>query len=166
LEGHTHSLKKSWEKFDPKVLRHLTRCRRRQRLPSNREPSISNPCHAGSGPMQMYAFLFLQISCWISRTESYRLDQFTDSGNAFLVLPGIGEDILPAQIQKFIDHFFACHCCQMIQASYTRCRSPKYLSSDHDPLYRFHQWEANLRVLGVMEIKTVPDTPWSHPFVD
>jgi len=22
---------------------------------------------------------------------------------------------------------------------------PKYLSSDHDPLYRFHQWEANLR---------------------
>jgi hypothetical protein len=21
---------------------------------------------------------------------------------------------------------------------------PQYLSSDHDPLYRFHQWEANL----------------------
>ena len=43
---------------------------------------------------------------------------------------------------------------------------PKYLSSDHDPLYRFHQWEANLRVLGVTEIKTVPYTPWSHPFVE
>jgi|SRR5262245_23442659 len=40
---------------------------------------------------------------------------------------------------------------------------PKYLGSDHDPLYRFHQWEANLRVLGVTEIKTVPYTPWSHP---
>jgi hypothetical protein len=39
---------------------------------------------------------------------------------------------------------------------------PKYLSSDHDPLYRFHQWQANLRVLGVAEIKTVPYVPLSH----
>jgi len=36
---------------------------------------------------------------------------------------------------------------------------PKYLSSDHDPLYRFHQWQANLRVLMVQEIKTVPYIP-------
>src|SRR5207249_741867 len=42
----------------------------------------------------------------------------------------------------------------------------KYLSSDHDPLYRFHQWEANLRILDVTEIKTVPYVPWSHPFVE
>ena len=43
---------------------------------------------------------------------------------------------------------------------------PKYLSSDHDPLYRFHQWEANLRVLNVEQIKTVPYVPLSHPFVE
>jgi transposase InsO family protein len=43
---------------------------------------------------------------------------------------------------------------------------PKYLSSDHDPLYRFHQWEATLRILGVTEIKTVPYVPWSHPFIE
>ena len=43
---------------------------------------------------------------------------------------------------------------------------PKYLSSDHDPLYRFHQWKANLRVLDIIEIKTVPDVPWSHPFIE
>jgi len=43
---------------------------------------------------------------------------------------------------------------------------PKYLSSDHDPLYRFHQWEANLRVLSVDLIKTVPYVPLSHPFVE
>jgi putative transposase len=43
---------------------------------------------------------------------------------------------------------------------------PKYLSSDHDPLYRFHQWQANLRVLGVTETKTVPYVPLSHPFVE
>jgi hypothetical protein len=33
-------------------------------------------------------------------------------------------------------------------------------------LYRFHQWQANLRVLGVTEIKTVPYVPLSHPFVE
>jgi hypothetical protein len=43
---------------------------------------------------------------------------------------------------------------------------PKYLSSDHDPLYRFHQWQANLGVLGVTEIKTVPNVPISHLFVE
>jgi hypothetical protein len=43
---------------------------------------------------------------------------------------------------------------------------PKYLSSDHDPLYRFHQWGANLSVLEVTEIKTVPFVPFSHPFVE
>jgi hypothetical protein len=43
---------------------------------------------------------------------------------------------------------------------------PKYLSSDHDPLYRFGQWQANLRILEVAEIKTVPYVPLSHPFVE
>jgi hypothetical protein len=43
---------------------------------------------------------------------------------------------------------------------------PRYLSSDHDPLYRFRQWEANLRILGVTEIKTVPEIPSSHPFIE
>src|SRR5260370_37335388 len=45
------------------------------------------------------------------------------------------------------------------------CRVPTYLSSDHDPLYKFHQWQANLRILEVTEIKTVPYVPLSHPFV-
>jgi len=43
---------------------------------------------------------------------------------------------------------------------------PKYLSSDHDPLYRFHQWQANLRILNVNELKTVPYVPPSHPFIE
>jgi hypothetical protein len=44
--------------------------------------------------------------------------------------------------------------------------APTYLSSDHDPLYRFHQWQANLRILEVEAIKTVPYVPLSHPFVE
>ena len=43
---------------------------------------------------------------------------------------------------------------------------PKYLSSDHDPLYKFHQWQANLRILEVTDIKTGPYVPLSHPFVE
>jgi hypothetical protein len=43
---------------------------------------------------------------------------------------------------------------------------PKYVSSDNDPLYRFHQWQANLRILEVTEIKSIPCVPLSHPFVE
>jgi putative transposase len=44
--------------------------------------------------------------------------------------------------------------------------APTYLSADHDRLYEFHQWQANLRILEVEEIKTVPYAPLSHPFVE
>ena len=43
---------------------------------------------------------------------------------------------------------------------------PTYLSSDHDRLYQFHRWQANLRILDVEEIKTVRYVPLSHPFVE
>jgi len=43
---------------------------------------------------------------------------------------------------------------------------PNYLSSDNDPLYRFHQWQANLRILEAIEIKSIPYVPLSHPFVE
>ena len=56
--------------------------------------------------------------------------------------------------------------CRMFHRAIRGQGLPKYLSSDHDPLYRFHQWKANLRVLEVTEIKTVPYVPLSHPFVE
>jgi len=43
---------------------------------------------------------------------------------------------------------------------------PKYISSDRDPLFTFHRWKSNLRILDIEEIKTVPYTPISHPFVE
>jgi len=54
----------------------------------------------------------------------------------------------------------------MFRKSLQRQPLPKYLSTDNDPLYRFHQWQANFRVLEVTEIKTVPYMPLSHPFID
>ena len=43
---------------------------------------------------------------------------------------------------------------------------PKYLSSDNDPLFQFHRCRANLRILEIDEIKSIPYTPISHPFVE
>ena len=44
--------------------------------------------------------------------------------------------------------------------------TPKAISTDHDPLFEFHRWKANLRVLEIQEIKTVPHVPLSHPYVE
>jgi hypothetical protein len=44
--------------------------------------------------------------------------------------------------------------CRMFNHA-TRGQSlPTYLSADRDPLYRFHQWQANLRILNIRGIKT------------
>jgi putative transposase len=56
--------------------------------------------------------------------------------------------------------------CHMFNRAMGRQSAPTYLSSDHDPLYRFHQWQANLRILDVEAITTVPYAPLSHPFVE
>jgi putative transposase len=56
--------------------------------------------------------------------------------------------------------------CRMFNHATRGQTPPTYLSADHDPLYRFHQWQANLRILDVTELKTVPYVPLSHPFVE
>jgi putative transposase len=43
---------------------------------------------------------------------------------------------------------------------------PKYLSSDNDPLFLFHRWKANLRILEIDELKSIPGIPTSHPFIE
>ena len=43
---------------------------------------------------------------------------------------------------------------------------PHTLSSDHDPLFEFQRWKANLRILEIKELKTVPYVPLSHPFIE
>jgi len=56
--------------------------------------------------------------------------------------------------------------CRMFNRAIAGERLPKHLSTDHDPLFRFHRWLANLRVLEIDEIKSVPYVPVSHPFVE
>jgi transposase InsO family protein len=56
--------------------------------------------------------------------------------------------------------------CRMFNRAVSGVDPPRYLSSDNDPLFRFHRWQANLRILDVTEIKSVPFTPILHPFVE
>jgi hypothetical protein len=56
--------------------------------------------------------------------------------------------------------------CRMFNHAIRGASSPRYISSDNDPLFRFHRWKANLRILEVVEVKTVPYQPISHPFVE
>jgi transposase InsO family protein len=56
--------------------------------------------------------------------------------------------------------------CRMFNAAIHGQGTPRHLSTDHDPLFEAHRWRANLRILEIDEIKTVPHVPLSHPFVE
>jgi putative transposase len=48
--------------------------------------------------------------------------------------------------------------CRMFTTAITGQPRPNYVSTDHDPLFRFHRWLANLRVRDIEEIKSIPYT--------
>ena len=121
------------------------------------------PSADGTGPSWLTFLGHMKDSLWsldLFRCESATLrthwvlvvmDQFTRRIVGFGVHGGIVDGVA---------------LCRMLNRAIRRQSLPKYLSSDHDPLYRFHQWQANLRVLEVTEIKTVTYVPLSHPFVE
>ena len=46
--------------------------------------------------------------------------------------------------------------CRMFNHAIAKHTLPKYVSTDNDPLFRFHRWLANLRILDIEELKAVP----------
>ena len=57
--------------------------------------------------------------------------------------------------------------CRMLATAIAGAKGlPRHLSTDHDPLFEFRRWKANLRILEIEPIKTVPYVPLSHPFVE
>lgn len=79
------------------------------------------------------------------------LDQFTRQLIGFAVHAGIPDGPVV---------------CQMFGRIVGQAEPPTYASSDNDPLFEFQRWKANLRILGITEIKTVPYVSLSHPFVE
>ena len=56
--------------------------------------------------------------------------------------------------------------CRMFNRIASGSGAPRYLSFDNDPLFLFRQWSANLRILDVTEVKTVPYVPLSYPIIE
>jgi transposase InsO family protein len=56
--------------------------------------------------------------------------------------------------------------CRMFNDATSGQGWPQRISSDNDPLFQYHRWKANLRVLEIEEIKSLPHVPMSHPLVE
>ena len=56
--------------------------------------------------------------------------------------------------------------CRMFNEATSGQGWPQRVSSDNDPLFQYHRWRANLRILDIDEIKSLPHVPMSHPFVE
>jgi transposase InsO family protein len=56
--------------------------------------------------------------------------------------------------------------CRMFNDATSGQGWPQRISTDNDPLFQYHRWKANLRVLEIEEVKSLPYIPMSHPFVE
>ena len=56
--------------------------------------------------------------------------------------------------------------CRMFNKAIAGSGIPKRLSYDNDPLFKYFQWKANLRILDIESVRTVPYVPISHPFIE
>ena len=54
--------------------------------------------------------------------------------------------------------------CRMFNQAICGEDPPVRLSFDHDPLFQFQRWQANLRILGVEAVQTVPLVPCSQDY--
>ena len=116
-----------------------------------------------SGPSWLTFFAYAKDSLWsvdLIRCESIMLR----SHWVFVVIDVFTRQIIGFGIGgEYID---GPHMCRMFNETIAKKTPPRRLSTDHDPLFRFHRWLANLRILEVEEIKSVPYAPMSHPFVE
>ena len=52
--------------------------------------------------------------------------------------------------------------CRMFNTAISTMDTPKYHSSDNDPLFQYHRWQADLSILDIDEVKCVPCTHPAH----
>jgi len=121
------------------------------------------PEPGGGGPSWLTFIGHMKVSLW--SVDLFRCESITLKTHWVLVVM----DQFTRRIIGFGTHagdVDGIALCRMFNHAIARQGIPRYLSSDHDPLFEFHRWKANLRVLEVDELKTVPFTPTSHPFVE
>lgn len=115
------------------------------------------------GPSWLTFISHMKDSLW--SVDLFRCESITLKSHWVLVVM----DQFSRRIIGFAVHAGDCDgaaYCRMFNRIISGKDLPKYLSTDNDPIYLFHRWQANLRVLDIEEIKSVPRTPTSHPFIE
>ena len=119
--------------------------------------------HGGDGPSWLSCIGHATDSLWsvdLFRCESIVLQSYW----VLLVMDQFTRRIIGLGVHH--GDVDGAHLCRMFNEAIRGQGTPRYLSTDHDPLFEAHRWQANLRVLEIDEIKTVPHVPMSHPFVE
>ena len=127
----------------------------------------------GRGPLSPSRYLS-SINCWslightkdslwsvdLFRCESATLDTYW----VLVVLDQLTRRIIGFGIRR--GDVDGPNLCRMFHTAISAAGQRRFLSSDNEPLFNYHQWQANLRILEIEEIKTIPYVPMSHPFVE
>ena len=117
----------------------------------------------GGGPSWLTFIGHIKDSLWL--VDLFRCESIGLKSHWVMIVMGQ----FSRQIIGFAVHAGDCNgtvYCRMFNEIISGKSLPKYLSSDNDPLFLFHRWQANLRVLDIEEIKSVPGIPTSHPFIE
>ena len=118
---------------------------------------------SGGGPSWLTFIGNMKDSLW--SVDLFRCESINLKSHWVMVL-------MDQYTRKIIGYaIHAGHCdgiayCRMFNEIISGKSLPKYLSTDNDPLFLFHRWKANLRVLEIEEIKSIPGNPVSHPFIE
>jgi len=121
------------------------------------------PKSGGKGPSWLSAIAEAGDSLWsvdLFRCESILLKSFW----VMVVMDVFTRRIVGFGVEPA--HIDGISVCRMFNQARSGQPLPTRLSSDHDPLFRFHRWRANLRVLDIEERKSDPFVPRSHPFIE
>jgi len=121
------------------------------------------PERGQSGPSWLTFLGHSKDSLWsldLFRTESILLK----SHWVLVVMDQFSRRLIGFAVQSItVDGPALCRLFNHAIAGQSQCRR---LSFDPDPLFTFHRWQANLRVLEIEPIQTVPGVPVSHPFLE
>lgn len=124
---------------------------------------VDRPDSAGGGASWLTRFVHAKDNLWsvdLFRCESIMIRSYW----VMVVMDVFTRRIIGFGVERAkID---GVSICRMFNHTTASAPMPVRVSTDHDPLFRFHRWLANLRVLEIEEIKSVPYAPTSHPFVE
>src|SRR5262250_1434613 len=107
-----------------------------------------SPTSTDSGPSWLTFIGHMKDSLWsldLFRCESIALQTYW----VLVVMDQYTRRIIGFGIQRGVVDGFAL--CRMFHRAIHTQALPKYLSSDYDPLFLFHRWQANLGVLEIQE---------------